>query len=74
MAKIDPEQFYTRILHRAFLRDGRITHTGEALALALLLHAKGKTQRGESEVQQVSRMLNDPNLDKSPARRNPRKR
>lgn len=59
--KIDPEQFYTRILHRAYLRDGDITHTGEALALAMLLHAKGNSKRDRKDVEQVSRMLNDPN-------------
>lgn len=59
--KIDAEQFYTRILHRAYLRDGDITHTGEALALAMLLHAKA-TGRSKKELDQVSKMLNDPNL------------
>ena len=59
------EQFYTRVLHRAYMRDGEIMHTGEALALAMLLHAKGKTKRGKDELDQVSKMLNDPNLNKT---------
>lgn len=58
-------QFYTRILHRAYLRDGDITYTGEALALAMLLHAKGKTERGAKELEQISKMLDDPNLSKT---------
>lgn len=58
-------QFYTRILHRAYLRDGDITYTGEALALAMLLHAKGKTDRGAKEVEQIGKMLDDPNLPKT---------
>lgn len=56
-------QFYSRILHRAYLRDGDITHTGEALALALLLHANGK-KRDRKNVEEVGRLLNDPNLSK----------
>lgn len=58
-------QFYTRVLHRAYLRDGDITYTGEALALAMLLHAKGKTERGSKELEQISKMLDDPNLTKT---------
>jgi hypothetical protein len=57
--KIDPEQFYTRVLHRAYLRDGDITHTGEALALALLFHAKAKPDA--KLMRDVKSMLNDPN-------------
>jgi hypothetical protein len=53
------EQFYTRILHRAYLRDRDITYTGEALALALLLHAKGKDRKSQSG--DVAKMLDDPN-------------
>lgn len=53
------DQFFKRVLHRAYLRDGDITHTGEALALALLLHAKGKDRKvGRNE---VAKMLDDPN-------------
>jgi hypothetical protein len=57
------EQFFKRILHRAYLRDGDITHTGEALALAMLLHAKGKARDNRS-VEEVGKMLNDPNLSR----------
>ena len=59
-------QFFKRVLHRAYLRDGDIVHTGEALALALLLHSQGKTKRGLTEVGQVAKMLDDPN---APTRR-----
>lgn len=51
-----------RIMDRAWLRDGNNVHTGEALVLALLLHTKGK--RSTSEIEQVARMLNDPNQRK----------
>lgn len=50
-----------RVMDVAYLRDGNITHTGEALALAMLLHAKGSSQRSKNDLEQVSRMLDDPN-------------
>lgn len=52
----------TRVMDRAWLRDGDIIHTGEALALALLLHTRGK--RSQSEIEHVAKMLNDPNRRK----------
>lgn len=51
-----------RIMDNAFMRDGSTEYTGEALLLAVILHAKGKTKRGEEEVKQVAKMLDDPNL------------
>lgn len=39
-------------------------HTGEALLLAMLLHAKGKTSRGQEEMLQVGRLMKDRNLPK----------
>lgn len=53
-----------RIMDNAFLRDGENEHSGEALVLAVILHAKGKTKRGDEEVRHVARMFNDPNLKK----------
>lgn len=50
-----------RIMDRAYLRDGSVIHTGEALLLAMLVHARGKTARNIDEVKQVARMLDDPN-------------
>lgn len=58
-----------RVLDVAYLRDGEITHTGEALALAMLLHAKGSSNRTRNDLEQVGRMLNDPNIDKPKPRR-----
>lgn len=60
-----------RMMDRAYLRDGNVIHTGEALLLALLVHAKGKTKRGQNELEQVSKMLNDPNLNR---KRTPRRK
>lgn len=53
-----------RVMDIAWLRDGDTIHTDEALVLALLLHTKGKSKRGQDEVEQVARMLNDPNQRK----------
>lgn len=53
-----------RIMDRAWMRSGKTVYTGEALVLALLLHAKGKTKRGREEMEQVAKMMRDPNLNK----------
>jgi hypothetical protein len=58
-----------RLMDRAYLRDGSLVHTGEALLLAMLFHAKGK--RNQSELEQVSKMLDDPNVNR---KRNPRRK
>jgi hypothetical protein len=60
----------SRIMDLAWMRDGRTVYTGEALVLACLLHAKGKTRRGQAEVEQVAKMMRDPNLNrKKPTQR-----
>lgn len=55
----------TRLMDRAYMRDrsGNV-HTGEALLLALLLHAKGKTKRGQEEMTEVGKIMKDRNLPK----------
>ena len=61
-----------RIMDKAYLRHGRVTYTGEQLVLALLLHTKGKPRRGQNELEQVAKMLDDPNLNrkrKTPGRK-----
>jgi hypothetical protein len=60
-----------RFMDIAYLRDGSVIHTGEALALAILLHAKGRTKRASEEVNQVAKMLDDPNLK---TKRTPRRK
>lgn len=54
-----------RIMDKAYMYDksGNV-HTGEALLLALLLHAKGKTNRGQEEMLQVGKLMKDRNLPK----------
>jgi hypothetical protein len=63
-----------RVMDRAWLRDGDVIHTGEALLLAVLLHTKGKTGRSQAELEQVARMLNDPNQRKPHTKRKPNRK
>ncbi|AVD99302.1 hypothetical protein SEA_BILLNYE_125 [Streptomyces phage BillNye] len=63
-----------RVMDLAYLRDGDVVHTGEALLLALLIAAKGKTKRGAEEVKQVAKMLDDPNIEEKPKRKPRRKK
>lgn len=55
----------TRVMDRAYMYDksGNV-HTGEALLLALLLHARGKTRRGQEELTDVAKIMKDRNLPK----------
>jgi hypothetical protein len=52
-----------KLIDKAYMRDnsGNL-HTGEALLLAMLLHAKGKSKRGQRELEEVARMMNSRNL------------
>lgn len=50
-------------MDRAWLRDRETIHTGEALLLACLLHAKGKS-RNSDDFKEVQKIMHDPNLDK----------
>jgi hypothetical protein len=55
----------TRVMDRAYMYDkSGNRHTGEALLVALLLRAKGKTKRGEQELKEISVIMRDPNLPK----------
>lgn len=62
-----------RIANRAYMFDGTIRYDGEALLLALLLHTTGTASRSKNDLDQVSKMLNDPNLDKPKPKRYTRK-
>jgi hypothetical protein len=52
-----------RLMDLAYIRDGKLVHTDEALVLALLIATKGKTNRGKDEVTHLAKMLDDPNLE-----------
>lgn len=51
-----------RVMDRAWLRDKKsgIIYTGEALSLAVLVHAKGK-RRDRDHEREVAKLLDDPN-------------
>lgn len=51
---------FTRLIYRAYIRDGNSVHTGEALLLACLLHAKGKS-RVSDDMKDVQRIMRDRN-------------
>ena len=55
----------SRIMDKAYMYDksGNV-HTGEALLLAMLLHTKGKTSRGQEELLEVGKIMKDRNLSK----------
>jgi predicted RecA/RadA family phage recombinase len=57
-----------RLMDLAYIRDGSLVHTGEALVLALLIHTRGRTNRGADEVKHLAAMLDDPNIEKKPRR------
>lgn len=51
------------VISRAYIRDGKNFHTGEALLIACLLHAKG-AGRNSKDMADVRRIMRDHNLDK----------
>ena len=52
----------SRIMDNAYIRDGDTYHTGEALLLACLLHAKGKNRKSD-DFKDVLKIMRDKNLD-----------
>jgi len=51
---------FSRFVYRAYIRDGATLHTGEALLLACLLHAKGKSRKSD-DMKDVQRIMHDRN-------------
>lgn len=51
--------FY-RVMDRAYIRDGKTVHTGEALLLACLLHTKGQG-RNSDDMRDVQKIMRDHN-------------
>lgn len=51
-----------RIMDLGWFRQGNIVYTDEALVLACLLHVRGATDRPQQHVDQIARMLDDPNV------------
>lgn len=56
---VDNREF-SRLIYRAYIRDGKGFHTGEAVLLACMLHAKGKTRKSD-DMKDVQRIFRDPN-------------
>ncbi len=55
---------FNKIMHRAYLRDGRITYNDEAMMLACLVHSRGNSRDGE-EMIDVQKIMRDINIDSS---------
>lgn len=53
-----------RVMDRAWLRDGEVIHVDEALLLAVLLHAKGKSRKNRTDMEHVARLMKDPNRNR----------
>lgn len=49
-----------RVMDRAYIRDGQTFHLGEALLLACLLHAKGKSRKSD-DMKDVQKLMRDHN-------------
>lgn len=62
MSNNDNREF-TRLIYRCYIRDGKNLHTGEAVLLACMLHAKGKGRKSP-DMTEVQRIFRDKNLDK----------
>lgn len=58
--KYEEREFY-RVMTRAYIRDGGTVHEGEAVLLAALLHAKGKS-RDSDDMSEVQRIMRDKNI------------
>lgn len=52
-----------QLINQAWIRNGDLTVTGEALILACLLHTKGGGRNTE-DMKQLQALMNDQNLDK----------
>jgi len=61
--KSEHREFYS-LVHRAYIRDGKSIHQGEALLLACLMHAKGQS-RDSGDMTEVQRIMRDKNLKKA---------
>ena len=53
---------FSRLIEVAYLRDGGTFHTGEALLLACLLHAKGSSRESQ-EMRDLRKIMRDINLE-----------
>ena len=59
----ETDRLMYRMIYRAYMRDGSVVYTGEALLLACLMHAKGKS-RNSDDMKDVRKIMKDANLEK----------
>lgn len=58
-----------RVMDKAWLRDSSdVIHVDEALLLAVLLHAKGKSRKNKTDMEHVARLMKDPNRNRRRAK------
>lgn len=71
MTKKNDDREFSRLIYRAYARDeeGNL-HTGEALLLACLLHAKGSDGRKGEDMADVQRIMRDINRKPRPKKNN----
>lgn len=53
----------TKIINTAYIRDGKLKHTGESVLLACLMKVRGHANRPRAEVEELGKVMRDPNLD-----------
>ena len=57
-----PRQQGWRLIQTAYVRDGELIYTGEAMSLACLLHTKGRG-RNSTDMVDVQKIMQDINLE-----------
>ena len=62
MTQKNDNREFSRLIYRAYIRDGKTFHSGEALLLACLMHAKGKNRQGD-DMKDVQRIMRDANAN-----------
>lgn len=62
MSKSEDREF-SRLLHRAYIRDGAVVHTGQAVLVACVLHSQGQSRNSDDMVD-VRKIMRDRNLTK----------
>lgn len=58
MTKNSDNREFSRLIYRAYIRDGHTYHTGEAVLLACLVHSKGQKSKDMADVQRIMRDIN----------------
>jgi hypothetical protein len=67
MGAMDRNKEFNRVFNRAYARDGKLIHTGEALLLGMLMHTHGEG-RNSKQMQDLLVLMQDKNVDVKPKR------